>query len=80
VRNVCYFAPDATRKNAPVVNMGFVLNVIEDPAEQIEVLQDDWNYAAKKNITNSLVLKISSKSFEVCLEVFRVREVFLILR
>lgn len=33
-----HFAPDAQRVEADVVNLGFVINVIEDPAERIEAL------------------------------------------
>lgn len=33
-----HFLPSAPRKEADVVNLGFVINVIEDPAERIEAL------------------------------------------
>lgn len=40
-----HFRPDATREAADVVNLGFVLNVIEDPDERAEVLSEAWGYA-----------------------------------
>jgi DNA phosphorothioation-associated putative methyltransferase len=33
-----HYAPDSPRHEAQVVNLGFVLNVIEDPAERVEAL------------------------------------------
>lgn len=33
-----HFAPDAPRVEADIVNLGFVINVIEDPAERVEAL------------------------------------------
>lgn len=37
-----HFRPDAPRIAAPVVNLGFVLNVIEDPAERRDALVKAW--------------------------------------
>jgi len=37
-----HFAPKTTQTKSAVVNLGFVLNVIEDPAERIDVLQKAW--------------------------------------
>lgn len=37
-----YFRPDAPRFTADVLNLGFVLNVIEDRDERIRVLADAW--------------------------------------
>ena len=34
-----HFAPEGVRKESDLVNLGFVLNVIEDPRERTEVLQ-----------------------------------------
>ncbi len=34
-----YYRPDSPRQTAAVVNLGFVLNVIEDPAERVGALQ-----------------------------------------
>src|SRR5699024_7133452 len=37
-----HFQPDAPRTPAPAVNLGFVLNVIEDLAERREALTSAW--------------------------------------
>lgn len=37
-----HFQPDALRTPAPAVNLGFVLNVIEDPAERRDALISAW--------------------------------------
>lgn len=37
-----HFSPDEKKVASDVVNLGFVLNVIEDPAERGEVLRDAW--------------------------------------
>lgn len=38
-----HFAPDAPKMPAEVVNLGFVLNVIERPAERIDALREAWS-------------------------------------
>lgn len=40
-----YYAPDTPRTGAEIVNLGFVLNVIEDPEERRVVLLDAYNLA-----------------------------------
>lgn len=50
-----YFAPEVERKKSPIVNIGFVLNVIEDPAERVEVLQDAWGYTEDLLVVTTLV-------------------------
>ena len=40
-----HFAPEAPRVEADVVNLGFVLNVIEDPRERREALASAWALA-----------------------------------
>ena len=40
-----HFAPDTPKVMADVVNLGFVLNVIEDPAERVEALRDAFSLA-----------------------------------
>jgi DNA phosphorothioation-associated putative methyltransferase len=42
-----HFAPDAPKKQAAIVNLGFVLNVIEHPAERLQALQGAWELAEK---------------------------------
>ena len=37
-----HFKPDTPRQSADVLNVGFVLNVIEDPQERDRVLADAW--------------------------------------
>lgn len=39
------FRPDADRKSADVVNLGYVVNVIEDPIEREETLRTAWQFA-----------------------------------
>jgi DNA phosphorothioation-associated putative methyltransferase len=50
-------APDESKVKAEVVNLGFVLNVIEDPAERIEVLSDAWAHAKRLLIVSTLILR-----------------------
>src|SRR5215510_11399882 len=38
-----HYAPDALKTPADVVNLGFVINVIEDPAERAQALQDAYS-------------------------------------
>lgn len=40
-----YWAPKNEKTQADIVNLGFVLNVIEDPEERSEVLQKAWDLA-----------------------------------
>src|SRR5262249_10130944 len=42
-----HHAPDGARRQADVVNLGFVLNVIEDAHERIETLRDAWSFALR---------------------------------
>lgn len=39
--------PDSPRRSADVVNLGFVVNVIEDPAERRSVVKDAWSLAER---------------------------------
>ncbi len=48
-------APDATKQPADVVNLGFVLNVIEDPAERVEALLDAWKLARRALLVSTLI-------------------------
>lgn len=41
------FRPDSPRTPADVVNLGFVLNVIEEPRERAEALRKSWELAGK---------------------------------
>jgi hypothetical protein len=40
-----YFAPEEAKHSAPLVNLGFVINVIEDRAERLEALQGAYALA-----------------------------------
>lgn len=42
-----HFAPDQILMNADVVNLGFVVNVIEDPAERVDAVQRAFGLARK---------------------------------
>lgn len=40
-----FFRPNAPRNPAAIVNLGYVVNVIEDPRERDEALRDAWSLA-----------------------------------
>jgi DNA phosphorothioation-associated putative methyltransferase len=42
-----HHAPDGPRRRADVVNLGFVLNVIEDSRERAETLKAAWSFAKR---------------------------------
>jgi DNA phosphorothioation-associated putative methyltransferase len=44
-----------SKKKADVVNLGYVLNVIEDPAERTETLIDAWHHANRILIVSTMV-------------------------
>ena len=48
-------APDASKQSADVVNLGFVLNVIEDPAERVEALIDAWRHSRRALLVSTLI-------------------------
>ncbi|MCX6880200.1 MAG: DNA phosphorothioation-associated putative methyltransferase [Verrucomicrobia bacterium] len=48
-------APDAPKQSADVVNLGFVLNVIEDPAERVEALLDAWQHTRRALLVSTLI-------------------------
>ncbi len=50
-----HHAPKGPRSPADVVNLGFVLNVIEDPRERIETLKAAWGFA-KRSLCVSVML------------------------
>ncbi|SEG70900.1 DNA phosphorothioation-associated putative methyltransferase [Methylobacterium sp. 190mf] len=50
-----YFAPAAPRAEAEVVNLGFVLNVIEAPGERIEVLRRAFSLARRVLAVSTMV-------------------------
>lgn len=48
-------APENEKTNSDVVNLGFVLNVIEDPAERVEVLVSAWRLTRRLLVVSTLV-------------------------
>jgi len=48
-------APDDPKQPADVVNLGFVLNVIEDPAERVEALLDAWQHTRRALLVSTLI-------------------------
>jgi DNA phosphorothioation-associated putative methyltransferase len=49
------FFPDESKAIADVVNLGYVLNVIESPRERLEVLLDAWAHTSKTLIVSTLI-------------------------
>ncbi|MDQ1638737.1 MAG: hypothetical protein QOF62_2076 [Pyrinomonadaceae bacterium] len=45
--------PESKRRSADVVNLGYVVNVIEDVAERIDVLKDAWSLTQKVLIVSA---------------------------
>jgi DNA phosphorothioation-associated putative methyltransferase len=48
-------APEGARTEADVVNLGYVLNVIEDPAERLETLSSAWGLAKRLLVVSALI-------------------------
>ncbi len=51
-----YYYPDRDRIPADVVNLGYVLNVIENPEERSQALQEAWELTRKVLIVSAQVL------------------------
>lgn len=49
------FSPDTPRVACDIVNLGYVLNVIEDRNERAETLKNAWKYASKMLIASVMV-------------------------
>lgn len=49
------FAPEAERVSCDIVNLGYVLNVIEDREERTDTLKTAWQYADKMLIASVMV-------------------------
>jgi DNA phosphorothioation-associated putative methyltransferase len=54
--------PDGLRRNADVVNLGYVVNVVEDPQERADALHSAWQFAGRilivaARLKSDLVLK-----------------------
>jgi DNA phosphorothioation-associated putative methyltransferase len=50
-----HFAPGATKELADIVNLGFVLNVIESQSERAEALKGAWGLATKLMVVAVLI-------------------------
>lgn len=51
-----YYAPENTLKTADIVNLGYVINVIEDQAERREALLKAWELTKKVLIVSAQIL------------------------
>jgi DNA phosphorothioation-associated putative methyltransferase len=49
------FLPDAAKVNADLVNIGFVINVIEERNERIEALQNAWELTDKLLVASAML-------------------------
>ena len=49
------FFPDEPKARADLVNLGYVLNVIENPTERLGVLRDAWAFAGETLVVSALV-------------------------
>ena len=47
--------PDAEKRKAQIVNLGYVINVIEDPVERVEVLVEAWEHAEELLVVSALI-------------------------
>ncbi len=56
------YAPDISKGNADIINLGYVINVIEKPEERSTVLQNAFNLAEKCLIVSAQVLNDGQKS------------------
>jgi DNA phosphorothioation-associated putative methyltransferase len=50
-----YYAPDGEKRPARLVNLGFVINVIEDPAERLEALQGAYALAEEVLVVSAML-------------------------
>jgi DNA phosphorothioation-associated putative methyltransferase len=50
-----HFNKDGERRPADIVNLGFVLNVIENPLERVETLRAAWSFVRKALIVSVMV-------------------------
>ena len=59
------FFPDEERSSADIVNLGYVVNVVEDPAERIVVLTAAWELAKKVLIVSA---RLDWEANEACVD------------
>lgn len=46
--------PDGDRRAADIVNLGYVINVIEDPLERVTTLKDAWSFARQGMVVSAM--------------------------
>lgn len=51
-----HFAPESPRHETEIVNLGFVLNVIEDPVERADALKGAWALATRVLIVSVMIV------------------------
>jgi DNA phosphorothioation-associated putative methyltransferase len=51
-----HHAPDGLRRAADLVNLGFVLNVVEDRHERVETLRAAWSFARRALVVSVMVV------------------------
>ncbi len=56
------YRPDAPKSEADIVNVGYVLNVIENPAERLEVLVDAYRHARRLLVVAGLISETVERS------------------
>jgi hypothetical protein len=49
------FRPDAPKLEADIVNLGYIINVIEDPAERLDVLIDSYRHAKRLLVVSAVI-------------------------
>ena len=50
-----YFRPDGDKRDADIVNLGFVINVIENPSERSETLKAAFSYARELLVVSAMI-------------------------
>lgn len=59
-----FYSPRQERTPSDIVNLGYVVNVIEDVAERAKVLQDAWSYTTKLLIVSARLTVDDKSDFE----------------
>lgn len=58
-----HFRPDGEKREADIVNLGFVINVIENPIERTETLRLAFSYARELLVVSAMIGSINSRGF-----------------
>jgi DNA phosphorothioation-associated putative methyltransferase len=56
------YAPDGPRDESDIVNLGYVLNVIEDPAERLDTLSSAWGFAKRLLVVSAQIGDASNEA------------------